>query len=632
MPWQCSECGADVATDTQAVCPGCGLPKTSWTVGDATRTLRVPAARRFEVLRGVEPDAVALDAATWTPTEVARAVPRARAASLAAAGRLPPPRDVLVVRVLAKGARGDVKVTVLPEARAASDAVFPAPAGGEAGDVRLLPVFGDGPGDLSLPGLALLDVSDATDGGVAPRLEVAAAGKPARAVRLEPAPRRAVWVELEDALFRTESAALMPEGRDPEGAGAEPAPQAAGVGALAALLRHHEEHPGVALLVAGHTDTTGAAAYNLPLSQQRADCAHAALVGDREAFARLAHARHVVADRQQVLAWVARTRGYPCDPGPVDGVAGPKTQAAVRAFQQAYNDDAPVERLSVDGALGPRTWAALFDCYERGLLDALGEDAAGLAALRARLTYVDPARPAVGCGEHHPVEAPGVDGHRSQANRRVELLVFEPGEAPALACHAGGACAPAACQLYAPGRYERERLPTMLSARRWTATWEGEARFEEAARLVVLASGLPGGVPMTFEVGQVGHGVVATLEATSTEGRVEASFAAWFQPDAVAPPVDLEAPATFPPVSFAYTLRGAGRAVRSPPLVYADRLNALLLSRGEEQPLVRRRYTLRSPWGSFAGETDDEGVAVVEGLPPGGVHVLVDDELAREGA
>ncbi|MCO5170264.1 MAG: peptidoglycan-binding protein [Planctomycetes bacterium] len=630
MPWQCSECGADVATDVQTVCPGCGLPKTSWTVGDVTRTLRVPAGRRFEVLRGVEAGAVALDEATWAPTEVARAVPRARAAGLAAAGRLPSPKDVLVVRVTARGAR-DVTVTVLPEARAARDVVVLAPAGGERVDVRVLPVFGDGP-DVALPGLALLDVSDATDDGFAPRLEVAAVGKPAREVRLEAAPRRVAWVELEDALFRTESAVLMPEGHDPEGAGAEPDRPPAGVGALAALLRHTDERPGVSHLVAGHTDTTGAASYNLPLSQQRADCAHAALTGDREAFARVAHARNVVADRQQALAWVARTRGYPCDPGPVDGIAGPRTQAAVRAFQQAYDDDAPVERLQVDGLLGPRTWAALLDCYERGLMEALGEDAAGLAALRAKLAFVDPARPAVGCGEHHPVEAPGVDGHRSQANRRVELLVFDPGEAPALACHAGGACAPAACQLYAPGRYERERLPVMLSARRWTATWEGAARFEEAARLVVLAPGLPAGVPMTFEVEQVGHGVVATLEATSTEGRVEASFADWFQPDAVAPPVDLEAPATFSPVSFAYTLRGAGRAVRSPPLVYADRLNALLLSRGEEQPLVRRRYTLRSPWGALRGETDDEGVAVVEGLPPGGVHVLVDDELAREGA
>lgn len=635
MPWTCSECGTEDVTDDQLACPGCGLSKASWTVNKGiTRTLRVEG-KRFEVLRGVEADARDLGLASWTPTEVARALPRARAAALAAEGRLPAPRDVLTVRVVRQFGTRDVSVTVLTEARAARDEVVPAPAtAGDSSDVRLLPVFGDGPADVALPGLTLLDVSDDTPAGFAPCLEVAAAGKAAREVRLEAAPRRLTWVDLEDALFRTESAVLLPDGQDPEGAGAEAdAPAVTGVGALAALLRHLDEHPGRTLLVAGHTDTTGDAAYNLALSAQRAACAHAALVGDREAFAEVAAARGVVADRQQVLAWVAGTRGWPCHPGKVDGVDGPRTQAAVRAFQQAYTDDPRrVEALKVDGIAGPRTWAALLDCYDRGLEEALGVDAAGLAALRARLAFADPARPAVGCGEHHPREAAGKDGQRSQQNRRVELLVFDPGEAPALPCHAGGACAPAACPLYAAGGYERERLPAMLSARAWTPAWEGAAQFEAAARLVVTAPGLPAGVPMTFEVEQVGAGPIATLEATSTDGRVEASFSEWYQPEKVAPPLELEVPATFPPVSFAYTLRGAGRAVRSAPLVYADRLNAVLLSRGEERPLARQRYTVRSPWGTVRGQTDDEGVAVVEGLPPGGVYVLVDDELAREGA
>lgn len=45
-----------------------------------------------------------------------------------------------------------------------------------------------------------------------------------------------------------------------------------------------------------------------------------------------------------------RRLGY--DPGPLDGIFGPKTQAAVKAFQSK-------ERLVVDGLVGPKTTAAL---------------------------------------------------------------------------------------------------------------------------------------------------------------------------------------------------------------------------------------------------------------------------------
>jgi peptidoglycan hydrolase-like protein with peptidoglycan-binding domain len=40
------------------------------------------------------------------------------------------------------------------------------------------------------------------------------------------------------------------------------------------------------------------------------------------------------------------------NPGGIDGVYGPKTETAVRAFQS-------VSGLEVDGIVGPKTWAKL---------------------------------------------------------------------------------------------------------------------------------------------------------------------------------------------------------------------------------------------------------------------------------
>jgi hypothetical protein len=56
------------------------------------------------------------------------------------------------------------------------------------------------------------------------------------------------------------------------------------------------------------------------------------------------------------LQYLLRARNHPVT---VDGIFGPKTDAAVRAFQ--------VEKhLTIDGIVGPKTWSALIITVKRG--------------------------------------------------------------------------------------------------------------------------------------------------------------------------------------------------------------------------------------------------------------------------
>jgi len=302
----------------------------------------------------------------------------------------------------------------------------------------------------------------------------------------------ATLVEVHDALFRTNSCVVLPEGETPSAADHT---SISSVGIFAATLRFVEAHPGRKLLVAGHTDTTGAVDFNQTLSEERAKVALALLEGDRDAFVGLADKRHTVADYKQILSWCAKAFDdvdFDCDPGTIDDNASTGS-GPLRRFQAAYNANKDAigasdqADLAVDGAIGPQTWGAFFDVYELGLRNELGEDAAGLADLRQKLTFVDSENKALGFGEHHPIEQASRDNFRSQKNRRVELLFFEAGEEPDIALAKSD---PDVSEIYLPGTYDQVPVDVGKSAKRFgkvdlRVSLDDQAPWTSESRLVV---------------------------------------------------------------------------------------------------------------------------------------------------
>lgn len=62
-------------------------------------------------------------------------------------------------------------------------------------------------------------------------------------------------------------------------------------------------------------------------------------------------------DDDGVSGYQARLKNLSYDPGPIDGIRGPRTEAAVRAFQADYPP------LTVDGICGPKTKAKLIEVH-----------------------------------------------------------------------------------------------------------------------------------------------------------------------------------------------------------------------------------------------------------------------------
>lgn len=282
-------------------------------------------------------------------------------------------------------------------------------------------------------------------------------------------------LEVDDVLFGTDSAVVMPCPLDGDGtpeivADQDTALSAQGLGLFYVVFRYAKQNPDARLLIAGHTDTSGRAAHNLSLSSARAATVYAILRGQRSLWMDTCDAWHRVADVQRLLKYHAFRNDFEAlDPGPIDDAMGPKTRSALEVFQIMYNEQRQLlgvgdrPELAVDGVMGPQTWGAVFDFYQFDLAQMLGgapvrtvrrllglstdapdqpasgaeEAGAGMQRLRLDrwrevLQPVDPAHPYVGLGESFPIDDAHKDNYRSKTNRRVAFLFFESADVPTL--------------------------------------------------------------------------------------------------------------------------------------------------------------------------------------------------------
>ena len=345
-----------------------------------------------------------------------------------------------------------------------------------------------------------------------------------------------IFVEFEESLFHHNSSALSPSMLSTTDEGDDEHRLALSL--VARCLQFLEQYQEKKWLVVGHTDTTGSDQHNDVLSKHRADCVLAALVGDRELFTGAASCPHLKSREQRlevqrpdhlvILEWAFREFGWPCRPKDNFG----DYFEAVREFQRSYNRDGRMgnpaaPELKPDADWGPLTWGAVFDCYEFELARHLLVPLDGLAAyrerigLRQRALLVD--EPAVGCGEHCPIEAAGKDNYRSQANKRVEFLLFDEGEAPVIES-SDGICNAAQSQWYRDlPQDKRVPLPKVF----WEFPFHAP-RIVETRKVVVESPKLSNGEQVLFTIAQLVNGkeleVVAGSTVAAQGGRAELEF------------------------------------------------------------------------------------------------------------
>ncbi len=256
-------------------------------------------------------------------------------------------------------------------------------------------------------------------------------------------------LEVEDALFRHDSAVFLPDSNYRDESGTDQQENISGINVIKSLLNRAFKFKDQKIFIAGHTDKSGPDDYNFKLSKMRADSFLFLVLGSnsKEEWAAIANEKNVEKDIQHVLKWAAHYKSWNCDPGKVDGIIGQNTKAAIISFHYELN-------LSVDDSFNKASWEAIYDLYQEKLSETMKGSSEEEQALSNRKSLNWAHEPeAVGFGEMWPKTSK----MKSQTDRRVEVLFFDENEWPGIDC-TNGICKDEKCKIYLEEEFERNYI------------------------------------------------------------------------------------------------------------------------------------------------------------------------------
>lgn len=195
-------------------------------------------------------------------------------------------------------------------------------------------------------------------------------------------------------------------------------------GVLAQVAKHALDNPNEKLVLMGHTDLVGSADYNQSLSERRARGVFAYLTFGRDHDNALGEWNNLrkpatgglpsIHDNWSVREYQYMLQDLGFYQAAVDGLDGPATVAAIRAFQQGH-------RLPVTGVVDDATWSTLIEAY-------MAQDSFAIPESQFFANCAGEILKWVGSGEQDPVRNT-TDAWRP--NRRTELLFVDATKIPA---------------------------------------------------------------------------------------------------------------------------------------------------------------------------------------------------------